>query len=70
MGASTNLTSTETIFPLSSMGNVEIIPWGWKVCPSNAFKMVDDVTRDGELRALQHDMDIIQVEDPSSIIVR
>lgn len=59
----------KNVFPRRSMGNVQIIPWGWKVCLSNAFNMVDDVTGNGEPTTIQNDIDMIQVESPSSTII-
>jgi len=63
-------TTIEIVLPPNSMGKVLIIPWGWNICPSNYFYHDAYVLRFGEPREFQHDIEIMQVEAPSSIRVR
>jgi hypothetical protein len=61
-------TTIETILPPNSIDKVVVIPWGWNICPSNYFNHVVEVSIFGESSAFQHDIHIMQVKDPSSII--
>ena len=45
-------------------------PWGWKPHLSEALRVIGDVTRSGEPRDFQQDRDNMEVEAPSSRIVR
>ena len=59
-----------TVLPSISTGKAVRIPWGLKICPSNAFNTVGEEMRVGETRAYQNDKDIMQVAAPSSKTVR
>jgi hypothetical protein len=59
----------KTVFPPKSMGKVVIIPYGWNICPSKDFKSVAGVSSLGEPRDFQQEIDMMQVEAPSSTTV-
>jgi hypothetical protein len=48
------------------MGKVVIIPWGWNICSLNPFNNVAHVWILGELRSFQQEIDMMQVDSPSS----
>ena len=64
------LTSISTVLPHSSMCKLLDIPYGMYVLPSDVFNVVDDCDKGGEPKFFEQLIDIIQVDAPSSMIVR
>jgi hypothetical protein len=50
------------------MGKAMMIPWVWNMCPSNYLSSVAYVSILGESRAFQLEIDIMEVEAPSSTV--
>ena len=62
-------TSIVTVFPAKVMGKLANYPFGTKVWPSKALREFDDGDRVGEPKVSQHEVDMMQVEASSSMIV-
>ena len=56
----------KTVLPLISIGKGVRIPCDLNTSPLKSFNTIGDEMRVGELRAFQHDKDIIHVVTPSS----